>query len=121
MVASLISGILGTTIFVCSIFAAILNGTVLYVIVKGGFLKPSKSSIYIFAFSNIFGYLFQSLSGIYLGISSFAQDWLFSDGPNNIVVLMVSLVFLGQWFQEMFMQAIIALNRYDCSSFLMIF
>lgn len=111
MTTSIISGILGATIFICSIFAFLLNGTVLYVIYKGGFLKQNKSSIYIFAFSNIFGYLFQSFSGVYLGISSFFQDWMFDDGPNNIVVLTVALLFLGQWFQEMFMQAIIALNR----------
>lgn len=113
MAASVISGILGASIFICSIIAAILNGTVLYAIVKAGFLKASKSSssIYIFAFSNIFGYWLQSISGMYLGASSFAQDWLFSDGPENIVVLGISLIFLGQWFQEMFLQAIIAFNR----------
>ena len=111
MAISIISGVLGFGIFLGSIIAAILNLSVLYVLVKGGFLKSNKSSIYIFAFSNISGYLLQSIAGIYLGASSFAQDWLFPDGQDNFFVLAISLIFLGQWFQEMFMQAIVALDR----------
>ena len=111
MAISIISGILGFAIFLMAILAAILNLTVLYVLIKGGFLKSNKSSIYIFAFSNILGYILQSIVVVYLGASSFAQNWLFPDGQDNFFVLAISLIFLGQWFQEMFMQAIVALDR----------
>ena len=66
VVGSLISLFAGTSF--------LLNVLVLIVIWKGGFLKPSQNSIYIFAFVNIAGDALQmALSTFYLGPSSIAQ------------------------------------------------
>uniref|UniRef100_A0A914DLH6 Uncharacterized protein n=1 Tax=Acrobeloides nanus TaxID=290746 RepID=A0A914DLH6_9BILA len=81
-------------------------------ILYGGFLKSTQSGIYIFALANIGGNAFQmALSTFYLGPISIMQDFLFSGGQESFGAKFLSYLFLAQWYEEMFIQIIIAVDR----------
>ena len=55
MDVTLTSAILGSSLILISLVIFTLNVTVLVVLIGGGFIKSTSSTLYILAFANIFG------------------------------------------------------------------
>uniref|UniRef100_A0AC35GIC4 7TM GPCR serpentine receptor class x (Srx) domain-containing protein n=1 Tax=Panagrolaimus sp. PS1159 TaxID=55785 RepID=A0AC35GIC4_9BILA len=106
----MISRILGGILTIACIISLFLNITLLLTLWFGSFLNTKQSGIYIFAFANIFGNCFTvMIFGGYLGPAIMAQNSLFSSLDPWPKFL--GLLFHIQWFQDMFLQIITAINR----------
>uniref|UniRef100_A0A914EHX0 Uncharacterized protein n=1 Tax=Acrobeloides nanus TaxID=290746 RepID=A0A914EHX0_9BILA len=112
MTATTISIVLGALIFLVAGISFLINILVLIIIWKGGFLKNVQSHIFIFVFATLAGNALQmAIAVFYLGPSAIAQDFLFPGEHGGTGLAIISYLSVGQYYQEMFLQAIIAIDR----------
>uniref|UniRef100_A0A914DD76 Uncharacterized protein n=1 Tax=Acrobeloides nanus TaxID=290746 RepID=A0A914DD76_9BILA len=106
-----IPSLIGIVITASSSTSLLLNLFVLFILYRGGLLKPSKSNIYLLAFANITSNCIRAaVIAFYMGPSVILQTYLFSDRPTDIGNRIFSYIENATWNVDMLISAIIAIN-----------
>uniref|UniRef100_A0A914C5L8 7TM GPCR serpentine receptor class x (Srx) domain-containing protein n=1 Tax=Acrobeloides nanus TaxID=290746 RepID=A0A914C5L8_9BILA len=110
--AIFIPSLIGAVMTALSSTSLLINLFVLFILYRGGLLKPSKSNIYLLAFANITSNCIRAaVIAFYIGPSIILQTYIFSDGPTDIANTIVSYIENATWNVDMLISAIVAINR----------
>ncbi|KAI6204411.1 hypothetical protein M3Y94_00671500 [Aphelenchoides besseyi] len=102
--------IVGLILAAASLFVVVLNSTVIFVLLRCGLHK--RNGIYVLAFANLIGDTVQQIvTLIYVAPSSIFQDFLVGKDEHSPAVLFFAYVFLFMWYEGMWIQGAIAVDR----------
>uniref|UniRef100_A0A914DUA0 7TM GPCR serpentine receptor class x (Srx) domain-containing protein n=1 Tax=Acrobeloides nanus TaxID=290746 RepID=A0A914DUA0_9BILA len=107
-----IPSLIGIVLTALSSTSLLINLFVLFILYRGGLLKPSKSNIYLLAFASIMSNCIRaSIIAFYMGPSVILQTYIFSDGPYDIINGIISYMENATWNVDMLISTTIAINR----------
>src|SRR5687767_1197781 len=132
MVTTLSKILTGSALGTASLFVFVLNVTVLFVLVRGGFLGKKYNCVYILTFMNIMGDSVKMfVITAYLAPASVVQvspcderrtvidnqahwsqalqSWLFPEGEHSAWNVALGVIFIGTWYQAVIIEIIMAL------------
>jgi hypothetical protein len=102
----------GLVLAASSLFVILLNISVMYVLIRSGFLIRKRSGIYILAFANLIGDTIQQLvTFVYAAPSSILQSFLVDGDRHHPTVYFFAYWFLFAWYEGLLIQGLIALDR----------
>ncbi|KAI6171527.1 G-PROTEIN-RECEP-F1-2 domain-containing protein [Aphelenchoides bicaudatus] len=93
-------------------FVICLNISVMYVLIRSGFLVHRRSGIYILAFANLIGDTIQQLvTVLYAAPASILQSFLIDGDRRHPFVYFWAYWFLFAWYEGLLIQGTIAIDR----------